>query len=212
MPVKREPEQAPLEQCLCIAVPTKPAPSWDPASGSRASSDPCSPEGSQLHQREEAVVGKEDPENLAERWKEGAFLAQKRGEMAPWASNNPQALPTTSFTHVRPFHASRGGCLQTCAGSHLTPLSGFPNQTATGNFNEIQKGNQLPLPNTYTRAFLLSIPPPPGKGSRELLLQGSPYSNPIHMPTVIHGSHAAHRRSRVEEQSPSLVAGETSLY
>lgn len=71
MPVKREPEQAPLKQCLCIAVPTEPGPSRDLVSSSRASSDPCSPEGSQLHPREEAVVGKEDPGNLAEEMEGG---------------------------------------------------------------------------------------------------------------------------------------------
>lgn len=66
MPVKREPEQALLEQCLCIAVPTEPGPSRDLVSSSRDSSDPRRSEGSQLHPREEVVVGKEDPGNLAE--------------------------------------------------------------------------------------------------------------------------------------------------
>lgn len=60
-----------LEQCLCIAVPTEPSPSRDLVSGSRASSDLQSLEGSQLHPREEAVAGKEDPGNLAEEMEGG---------------------------------------------------------------------------------------------------------------------------------------------
>lgn len=61
VPVKRGPEQ-----CLCIAVPTELRASTDPVSSSRASSDARSPEGSQIHPREEVLVGKEDPGNLAE--------------------------------------------------------------------------------------------------------------------------------------------------
>lgn len=211
MPVKREPEQAPLEQCLCIAVPTELGPSRDLVSSSRASSDPCSPEGSQLHPRR-GGSGKGRPRESCRRsGGRGAFLTQKKGEMAPWASSNPQTFPTTSFTHFRPPHAGRGGCLQTRVGSHLTPHSGFPNQTATGNLSEIQKGNCSYHCPTHTH--VPSSPPhplPPRKGSTGPLPQGSPYSNPIHMPRAVHSSCAAHGCSRAEKHSPGLVTGKTS--
>lgn len=153
-------------------------------------------------------MGKEDPGNLAERWKEGAFLAQKKGEMAPWASSNPQAFPTTSFTHVRPSRASRGGCLQ----AHTSPLA-VASQTKQQQETSIKFKREIAV--TSVQHIHTCLPPlhtpPPGKGSREPLLQGSPYSNPIRVPRVIHSSHAACGCSRGEEHSPSLVAGETSL-
>lgn len=72
--------------------------------------------------------------------------------MAPWASSNPQPFPPASFTHSATPRASRGGRVQ----AH--PSQCFPNQTATGNFDEIQKRNcSYPCP---ARARVPSSPPP----------------------------------------------------
>lgn len=204
MPIKREPQQAPLEQCLCTAVPTEPGPSGNVAPAPEPAQPPQPRQDSQLHPREEAVVGKKDPGNLAEEMEGGGFHYPEKGKGEPWASSNPQTFPTPSLTHFSPPRASRGGRAQTHAGSHLAPRSGFPNQTATGNFNEIQKGNCSYHCPTHTH--LPSSPPqplPPTMRSRRSLLQGSPYSNPIH------SSHAACGRSRAKP-SPGLGAGDTS--
>lgn len=98
VPVKREPEQ-----CLCIAVPTKLGPSRDLVSSSRASSDPHSPEGSQLHPREEVLLGKEDPRNLAEEVEGRCFPHPKKGRDSTLGFHNPQTFPTTPFSHFRPL-------------------------------------------------------------------------------------------------------------
>lgn len=91
VPVKREPEQ-----CLCIAVPTELGPSRDLVSSSRASSDPHSPEGSQLHPREEALAGKE------EEVEGGRFPCPEKGRDGTLGFHNPQTFPTTPFSHFRP--------------------------------------------------------------------------------------------------------------
>lgn len=97
VPVKREPEQ-----CLCIAVPTELGPSRHPVSSSRASSDPRSPDDSQLHPREEVLVGKEDPGNLAEEVEGGSFPYAERERDGTLGFHNPQTFSTTPFSHFRP--------------------------------------------------------------------------------------------------------------
>lgn len=98
VPVKREPEQ-----CLCIAVPTELGPFRDLISSSRTSSDPRSPEGSQLHPREEVLVGKEDSGNLVEEVERGCFSYPEKGIDTTLGFHNPQTLPTTPFSHFRPL-------------------------------------------------------------------------------------------------------------
>lgn len=123
MPIKREPEQARFEQCLCIAVPTEPGPSGDLVSGSRASSDPCSPEGSQLHPREEAVMGKEDPGNLAEEMEEGGFpYPEKRRDGTP-GFQQPTDLP---YNFLYPFQTSP--CKQRWLPTDTCRLTPHPSQ------------------------------------------------------------------------------------
>lgn len=112
--------------------------------------------------------------------------------MASWASSNPQTFPTTSFTHFRPPHAGRGGCLQTRAGSHLTPHSGFPNQTATGNLSEIQKGNCSYHCPTHTH--VPSSPPHP-LPSRKAAPTQTPFTCPEPYTAVVLPMDAAERRS-----------------
>lgn len=97
VPVKRVPEQ-----CLCIAVPTELGPSRDLVSSSRASSDSHSPEGSQLHPREEALVGKEGPGNLEEEVEGGHFPYPEKGRDGTLGFHNPRTLSTTPFSHFRP--------------------------------------------------------------------------------------------------------------
>lgn len=95
VPVQRGPEQ-----CLCIAVPTELGPSRDLVSSSRASSDAHSPEGSQLHPREEVLVRKEDP--LAEEVEGGRSPYPEKGRDGTLGFHNPETLPTTPFSQFRP--------------------------------------------------------------------------------------------------------------
>lgn len=113
VPVKREPEQ-----CLCIAVPKELGPSRDLVSSSRASSDSCSPEGSQLHPREEVLVGKEDPGNLAVEVERGHFSYPEKGRDTTLGFHNPQTLPATPFSHFRPPVQAELADTDTC---RLTP-------------------------------------------------------------------------------------------
>lgn len=98
-----------------------------------------------------------------------AFLTQDKGEVVPWA---PRCSP---FPFKNPPPKSKGALpTDTC---RLTPhpLQRFPNQTATGKFNDIPKGKLLlPVPSAYTRAFLPSTPPSSWEGKQRVLLPGGP--------------------------------------
>lgn len=104
LPVKRGPEQ-----CLCIAVPIELGPSRDLVSSSRASPDAHSPEGSQLHSREEEQVRKKDPGNLAEEVEGGCSPYPKKREI--WYPGLPQPTdtPYNSLFPVQTSSAGRAG-------------------------------------------------------------------------------------------------------
>lgn len=77
---------------------------------------------------------------MQKRWREGAFLTKKNGEMLLWASTTHRHILQLPFP-ISDLRCRQSWLMQTRAGSHLAPRSGFPKQTATGNSNEIQKGN-----------------------------------------------------------------------
>lgn len=185
----------PLEQCPCIAVPTEPGPSGDFVSGSRASSDPHSPASSQLHPREEAGWGNEDPGTSQKRWsKDGLSLPRVRDRWHPGLSATHR--PSLQL----PSPVSDPPCKQRwlpTATRRLTPRSGFPNQTATGNFNEIEKGNCSYHCPTHVPSSL-PHPLPPRKGSEAAPIQ-TPFPEPftaVTLPVDVRSGEAQPRRGR----------------
>lgn len=132
VPVKREPEQ-----CLCIAVPTELGPCLQLQSQPR----PLQPRTFPASPERRGASGKERPRKPCTRGGGRVlFFTQKKGEMLPWASTTHRHSLHLPFP-VSDLGGRQSWLIQTRAGSHLAPRSGFPKQTATGNSSEIQKGN-----------------------------------------------------------------------
>lgn len=140
---------------------------------------------------------------MQKRWSEGAFLTQKKGETVPWAST------THRHSLELPFPSSDLQCrqswlIQTHTGSHLAlrSLSHFPKQTATGNANEIQKGNCSYHHPTHTH--VPSSPPHPfllGSTAEGLFCRAAPAQT---------RPHSQQGCGTAEQHGPGSAAGETS--
>lgn len=144
--------------------------------------------------------GKGRPRKPCTRGGERALsLCRKRGD-STLGFHNPQTFPTSPISHSRP-PCRQSWLIETRAGSHLTPRAGFPKQTATGNSNEIQKGNCSYCCPTHTH--VPSSPPHPfllGSEAQGLCCRAAPaQTHP--MP----GSCGT-----AEQRGPGSVAGETS--
>lgn len=148
-------------------------------------------------------MGKEDPGNLAKEVEGGCFLTQKKGETYPGLPQ-PTDIP---YNSLFPFHTSCAGkswLIKTRTGSHLTPCSGFPKQTATGNSNEIQKGNCSYHCPTHTH--VPSSPPHPlllGSKAEGLCCRAAPAQTHPH-------ARQSCRCGTEEQHGPGSAAGETS--
>lgn len=136
---------------------------------------------------------------MQKRWREGALLTQKKGERVPWAStthrHSLQLLSPSSDLQCR-----QSWLIQTRTGSHLTPRSGFPKQTATGNSNEIQKGNCSYHCPTHTH--VPSSPPHPfllRSQAEGLFCRAAPAQT---------HPHSRQGRGTAEQRGPGSAAGE----
>lgn len=137
------------------------------------------------------------------RWREGAFLAQKKGETVPWASTTHRHSLQLPFP-ISDLLCRQSWLIQTRTGSHLTPCSGFPKQTATGNSNEIQKGNCSYHCPTHTH--VPSSPPHPilsGSKAEGLCCRAAPAQTHPH-------ARQSCRCGTAEQHGPGSAAGEMS--
>lgn len=139
---------------------------------------------------------------LQKRWKESAFRTQKKGETVPWASTTHRHSLQLPFP-ISDLRCRQSWPIQTRAVSHLAPRSGFPKQTATGNSNEIQKGNCSYRCPTHTH--VPSSPPHPfllGSQAEGLCCRAAPAQT--------HPHSQQRRGGAAEQHGPGSAAGETS--
>lgn len=195
MPIKREPEDAPLEQCPCIAVPTEPVPSGDLVSSSRASSDPAAQRvpSSTREKRQDRERKTREPHREMERG--GAFLTQSKGQMAPWAFSNPQTLQLPLAVSDPPVQAEVAA--HSHAQAHASPLA-VVSQTKQQQETSVKFKREIAV--TTAQHIHTCLPPLhtpflPGREARQ------PQLNPV--PRAVHGRHAA--RGRAERRSTAPV-------
>lgn len=137
---------------------------------------------------------------MKKRWREGTFLTQKKGEMVLWASTTHRHSLQLPFP-VSDLRCRQSWLIQTGAGSHLAQRSGFPKQTATGNSNEIQKGNRsyrcpthTHVPSSSPHPFLL------GSEAEGLRCRAAPAQTHPR-------SRQSHGYGTAEQRGPSSAAG-----